>query len=1191
MTQDRTITILRPQGDCRQARKTILKDGTIRNADLVKHFTHETRTFEGIEGLHNIVSALARQNACVVRGAPATQKQPIYRRKAFVMGRDDNGFIDVPKRWLAIDIDDLKLPALTDWREDPLAAVEYAIGRLPECFWDVSSSWSFTGSHGLERNDKKRWTGGTVGDVVRLRLWFCLSRAIGSVEARAWLRSMRDMAPVDDVVAGEVQQIYVARPQCVGGTDPLASLGIPLLGFRKGLEQVVEVPPNLAEEARWARAEGRGAACASHPSADSAIASIGKPSYAGGGRGEIRSHLMSAALHLARTEWKVKRAPKPNELHEAICWGIKRYQAEIDANLKQGGRTWAEVHAYIETDNLRQLCAWACVKAEEDGAKTQDGGGGRKRVVRLAEPPPPPQDVVFVTMDEARAIGAVRKEAFVAAVFEYARRPLKDDFGDAVTDPAPQHLLTLPTGGGKTHVGIEAVREITPLGAVGWLIPNLALGDEAARRIRAAAPELHVAVRRGRAQPDPKQPGQLMCHRIDDAKAVMEQGLSVGRTLCRFVTERKSETLDEATGKRTKGTEKTVTLCPHHGVCGYIRQAQDPTAADVIVMAHAHLYLGIPNDVPKLVAAFVDESAWGGAIGGTDAPVGVGLGLLTDPPVLIDGALRHSRVELGRALAKEPDGPVRGAVLAPFSWRAQSARKDEWWHVRELDQAITGLTGEALRSKLKKAQGGAYGTRAVKRMAEFWRAVETAGELPEGARSGHLWLHITDKETGAREVRMAWREHLSAGWEEVPLLLMDATADVTVLSKVFTRVEPSPRYAVRNPHVKVMQVVDRALSHATLVGPGPEFDSDGSKRMTARRNAEKVKARVLADAFDRYGGEDVLAVVPLAVEEQWRADPLPPWLHILHHGATVGIDAYRSVRAVYVIGRTLPRADVLERMAGALTGVAVEEREYVRTPSKIPTRDGGGVLTEALAHRDPLCEAIRRQVTEAGLVQAAGRIRAINRTEQTPADIHLWTDVAVHDLGAVEAMTWVGPTIDELMFSKGAWLERARDAAAVHEGLGSHQYIDRERGESLSTFANKGLYRQKLTSSPLPVVYRVDRVGSGEARALFLLPEPEAARALLVEKLGPLDRFEALTAMRASATTVLCCREGTADTPLTLKGGRPLMVATWEFEDCLRPPGEPAPATGFMFRREGGNVSIYMNGDAPWTCSSWSSVP
>lgn len=244
-------------------------------------------------------------------------------------------------------------------------------------------------------------------------------------------------------------------------------------------------------------------------------------------------------------------------------------------------------------------------------------------------------------------------------------------------------------------------------------------------------------------------------------------------------------------------------------------------------------------------------------------------------------------------------------------------------------------------------------------------------------------------------------------------------------------------------------------------------------------------------------------------------------------------------------------------------------------PSKIATADGGAILTQAMAHPDPLCEALRRQVTEAGLVQAAGRIRAINRTAGSPADIHLWADIFVPDLGPVEALLWQGPTIDEEMLAKGAWFERTRDAVAVHDDLGSHQYVDRERGESMATFAYKGHYKQRLPGSPLPARYRLAKAGSGETRALFLLPDAAAAQALLTKKLGPLDVFEVLTASPAG-TTVFCCREGTTDTPLTLRNGRPLSIAPWEFEDCLAPHRKQRAENSFIFRREGANMSIYM---------------
>lgn len=1091
MSDSNAITILRPFARDKQARKTILGDGTIRGADNVALFRHETRTFESIEQLHAIVAGLTRENAFVVRGAPAADLQPIHRQIARVRGRGDNGFLDVPKRWLPIDIDGLALPAMTDWREDQEAAVEHAIARLPEAFWDASCSWSFTGSHGLER-DGKRWTGGYVGDVVRLRLWFDLSRAIGSTEARSWLRSMGDMAPVDASVAGAVQPIYVARPVCFDGSDPLARLGVPLAGFRQGLEAVVQVPDDLAEKARWARAEGHGASCASHPSADAAIAGIGRAAHPGG-RSEIRSHMMSAALHLARNERNAQREPKAEELHAAICGGIERHRDAIDRNLTAAGRGWGDVEAYTCSEDLLRLCAWACERIEEDNAKAQDGGGAKKIVRRVGKLPPLADDVVFVNRDEARA--AARQQ--VADFVKVAEAHVPDTF------PAPQRLLMSPTGGGKTHAAAEGVKALAVKGAVSWLVPNLALGDEAARRIREGAGDLNVVVRRGRDQPDPDQPGMKMCHRPDDAKVVAEHGLPVATTLCRF------EAKVEGDGKG-KG-EKAVTLCPHYDACGYIKQKQALARADVTVMAHAHLFMGVPDDVRKPVAGFIDESAWEGAVGGAEAVVAVGLGLLTSPPTLIDGALRHYRKQVGEALALEPDGPVRKAVLAQWAAVAAEARSMEWDYVRKITHAITRLTGEALKERLEKALGGLYGLRNVKRMAAFWRAVEDAGELPDGARSGRLRLHTIDAETGARELRVAWKADLAEGWDDVPLMLLDATADVEVVRQVFTRIQPSPRYAFRNEQVKVRQVVDRALSHGTIVGPDAKFDPDGTKRKTAQRNAEKVLARLISDALERYEGKDVLAVVPLGVEKQWRGTGrLPSWLHLAHHGAVVGLDGFGSVRAVYVIGRPLPSNDAVERMAGALSGVAVEQLGYVRTESIIRTVDGGGVVTTAMRHRDPLAEAIRRQVTEAAITQAAGRVRAINRTADNPADIVLWTDVAVPDLGPVEADLWQGPSVDEAMLAKGAWFERAADASKAYRAdLGTPQAIeDARKGSELPKFCLMDPFKQNLGTSLLTVRYRLARAGSGPAIAVFLSADPATARTFLEERLGPLALFE-----------------------------------------------------------------------------------
>jgi hypothetical protein len=223
------------------------------------------------------------------------------------------------------------------------------------------------------------------------------------------------------------------------------------------------------------------------------------------------------------------------------------------------------------------------------------------------------------------------------------------------------------------------------------------------------------------------------------------------------------------------------------------------------------------------------------------------------------------------------------------------------------------------------------------------------------------------------------------------------------------------------------------------------------------------------------------------------------------------MDGYGKVRAVYVIGRPLPSDQAVERMAGALTGVAVELQGYIKTESIIRTVDGGGVVTTAMRHRDPLAEAIRRQVTEAAIVQAAGRIRAINRTADTPADIVLWTDVAVPDLGPVEADLWQGPTVDEVMLSRGGWFERAADAAKVYPDLGKTTAIEMMRARSeLPHICLMDTYKQMWGTSLLAARYRLARPGSGPATAVFLSADPEAARAFLEEKLGELALFEVL---------------------------------------------------------------------------------
>ena len=171
---------------------------------------------------------------------------------------------------------------------------------------------------------------------------------------------------------------------------------------------------------------------------------------------------------------------------------------------------------------------------------------------------------------------------------------------------------------------------------------------------------------------------------------------------------------------------------------------------------------------------------------------------------------------------------------------------------------------------------------------------------------------------------------------------------------------------------------------------------------------------------------------------------VPDWLKLLHWGDLTGTNALQRVRAIFVIGRPLASPEDVTRQAEALFGTYIPQREYVvrhkqgRIPI-IPDAAGNNcILVDVQEHPDPIGERLRRQITEGAIIQAAGRARAGLRGGGEPLDLHLWTDVPVPELAAVEPVLWseleTGP--DALMLAEeGCWLRNIADAVRAFPGL------------------------------------------------------------------------------------------------------------------------------------------------------------
>src|SRR5262249_6291151 len=153
-----------------------------------------------------------------------------------------------------------------------------------------------------------------------------------------------------------------------------------------------------------------------------------------------------------------------------------------------------------------------------------------------------------------------------------------------------------------------------------------------------------------------------------------------------------------------------------------------------------------------------------------------------------------------------------------------------------------------------------------------------------------------------------------------------------------------------------------------------------------------------------YGGEPVAAILYKSTRE-WIEENccVPPWLTLTHHGDVAGTDAFKDVRALFVVGRPLPPPEILARAAEALARDFIAKRDYVERKAMIPIEpDNAGnnaIEVETWRHPNALVERLRRQVTEGALIQAAGRARAGLRSPTEPLDIHLWTDVPLPELG------------------------------------------------------------------------------------------------------------------------------------------------------------------------------------------------
>jgi hypothetical protein len=205
MTADR-ITILRcERGRCATKRWVLDPNNgkpKLEGYDAGMWFAAESVEVDGIRGLSALLTRLERDpRALAIRGELLPGVDPRQVRRTKRRGGKVEPYFAEPaggRRWLLVDFDKVPIPAHIDIVDDPVGAVEYLVGLLPDAFQDVSYHWQLSSSAGM----------GDPG-VLSAHLWFCLDRPITKAELRRWAATIE--VPVDHSLFNEVQPHYTAR--------------------------------------------------------------------------------------------------------------------------------------------------------------------------------------------------------------------------------------------------------------------------------------------------------------------------------------------------------------------------------------------------------------------------------------------------------------------------------------------------------------------------------------------------------------------------------------------------------------------------------------------------------------------------------------------------------------------------------------------------------------------------------------------------------------------------------------------------------------------------------------------------------------------------------------------------------------------------------------------------------------------
>ena len=559
----------------------------------------------------------------------------------------------------------------------------------------------------------------------------------------------------------------------------------------------------------------------------------------------------------------------------------------------------------------------------------------------------------------------------------------------------PTLALNAELGVGKTLIAIEAIaawlrRFPDGVDPIGYAVPTHQLANDVAARMHAQG--IDARVFRGRDANNPQQPGSKMCLNYKVVEEVIKFQADINTTCCKY-KERQ---------------------CAFYTQCGYQWQQHKDRGRPQVWIFASDMLFHEQKALKGLSGLFIDESYWTKGLRGVDKelrdddvqqrrrlPIAMLIGKITD----INAAdnVAYQRHHLGKLLADLEDGPIRNEVLSKNynTKEVEQIIKDEWRHLEELPLR-PGMTLRQIARFSKELEEYSDSRKSItiwqeiKNIIDEDSKIEISGRLLIKHDEGHQHIYLR-----------------GIGWVtaqfQIPTMIMDAT--LPDVSAIIHNYHPLAKLAgkidVEMPTcVRVTQIRKAPTTASKLLGTDNscEVHRHEVRRYILQRWLELGKCETLVICQERF---------ELWLKKQrW----LPDNIKIEHYNNIAGLDSYKNVRLHICVGRTQPGSEACEAQAGALSGAMPEPGPggfwgFKRIDRGVRLR--GGKTAHGLTgdrHPDALSEGIRYQQCEAGLLQAIGRSRGINRTEQTPLDIDLLFDTVL-DLTVDRLVKWQRPSL------------------------------------------------------------------------------------------------------------------------------------------------------------------------------------